>query len=146
MPLRSASRLNPRRSQNKTVMSRTFGNSKASLSSRHNVLTTEGDGSIPYQLISSLGTGPLLIGSRQLGLTPGPLFHASASGLHPTLFAGYAGTLSETGRARAALQFPNLPVLSLDVILLLLPKMTLGGDLLLQRPSVLFQFLNLPVL
>jgi len=76
------------------------------------VLTTEGDGSVPYQTASSFGTGPLVIDTRRLGLSADGLFALSLSGLRPTLFDDFAGTMSATGRARATIHLPNLPALA----------------------------------
>jgi hypothetical protein len=76
------------------------------------VLTTEGDGSIPYQMASSFGTGPLVIDTRRLGLSPDGLFAISLGGLQPTLFEDFAGTMSAFGRATATIHLPNLPVLA----------------------------------
>lgn len=61
-----------------------------------------------YQLASSLGTGPIAIDSRRLGLSVDALLIASTQGTLPTVFSGYAGVLSARGRGNAALNLPPI--------------------------------------
>jgi len=65
------------------------------------------DTGLPYHMASSLGTGPIPIGSRSLGLSPGPLMQLSATGVLPTIFQNYAGLLNAQGVATARLAIPN---------------------------------------
>jgi hypothetical protein len=66
---------------------------------------------LSYQVGSSLGTGPILIGSRKLNLSPDPLLVVSTSGYWPGIFSGYRGVMNSQGRAQAAIHIPNLPAL-----------------------------------
>ena len=75
-------------------------------------LDAPADGGLPYQLGSSFGTGPIPIGQRRLGLSPDSLLVVSVRGLWPTVFASYAGVLSNTGTAGAAINLPNLTALT----------------------------------
>jgi hypothetical protein len=74
-------------------------------------LTTEGNGNIPYQTASSLGTGPIEIDTRRIGLSVDPVFMSSVSGVHTTVFSGFAGKMRATGRATATIQLPKAPSL-----------------------------------
>ncbi|MBN2490547.1 MAG: hypothetical protein JXQ29_06840 [Planctomycetes bacterium] len=65
------------------------------------------DGGKAYQLGTSLGTGPILIGTRQLDLSLDGLLMISVYGALPSVFKDYAGTLSLAGRATAKLVIPN---------------------------------------
>ncbi len=67
---------------------------------------------LPYQLGSSLGTGPIPIGARPLGLSPDPLLALSVSGTLPGTFVGYTGTLDAQGLGQASLRIPNVPALA----------------------------------
>jgi len=60
-----------------------------------------------YRLASSLGTGPIQIANRQIGLSPDWLFLVSAGGVLPSIFASYAGTMDQQGTARATINIPN---------------------------------------
>jgi len=64
-----------------------------------------------YQTASSLGTGPIPIGSRVLHLTPDDLMVITVNGYLPSIFANYAGQLDSGGKARASIKIPNAPVL-----------------------------------
>jgi len=66
---------------------------------------------LPYQLGTSLGTGPISIDTRQLGLHPDMLLWMSLSGLFSGIFQNYAGTISAQGWAKAAINIPNDPKL-----------------------------------
>jgi hypothetical protein len=75
------------------------------------VLTAGDDGGLPYQAGSSLGTGPIPIGNRRLGLSPDGLFVLSTSGACPWIFQGYHGYLDPRGQAHATIHIPNSPLL-----------------------------------
>ncbi len=74
-------------------------------------LSAPNDAGLPYQVATSLGTGPTPIGQRSLGLTLDSLFAASVSGNLPTVFVNYAGTIGASGNASAALNIPPFAVL-----------------------------------
>jgi len=74
-------------------------------------LTASTDHGLPYQLGSSLGTGPIPIDQRSLGLSPDGLLWASISGLWPWIFSGYQGVIDSKGRASAAVDIPIAPAL-----------------------------------
>ena len=65
------------------------------------------DGGRAYQVGSSLGTGPIPLGSRNLGLSPDTLLVLSVSGVLPPVFSSYAGFISSQGVAQAAIHIPN---------------------------------------
>jgi hypothetical protein len=69
------------------------------------------DSGLPYQMGSSFGNGPIPIDTRTLELSPDDLLVLSTSGLAPSVFEAYAGTLDAQGQATAKLNIPNLPVL-----------------------------------
>lgn len=64
-----------------------------------------------YQVASSLGTGPIPIGSRMLHLSPDDLMVITVNGYLPSIFANYAGKLDSGGKARAQIKIPNATVL-----------------------------------
>jgi len=66
---------------------------------------------LPYQLATSLGTGPLSIDTRTLDLSPDALLGVSVGGLWPSVFSGYRGIIDSKGQARAAIHIPNIPAL-----------------------------------
>jgi parallel beta helix pectate lyase-like protein len=70
------------------------------------------DVSLPYQLGSSLGNGPIPVDTRFLYLSPDPLLVASVNGYLPTIFVNYSGFLDTSGQATAALAIPNVPALT----------------------------------
>ena len=72
-------------------------------------LTSTNDGGLPYQVGSSLGTGPILIDTRKLGLSLDDLLAVSVQGLLPQVFAGYAGSLDKSGKGQAKIHIPNIP-------------------------------------
>ena len=59
------------------------------------------DGGKAYQVGTSLGNGPIPIGTRSLGLSPDSLLVVSVSGVLPGLFLHYAGMLDTSGQAVA---------------------------------------------
>ncbi|MBN2491585.1 MAG: hypothetical protein JXQ29_12115 [Planctomycetes bacterium] len=69
------------------------------------------DAGLPYQLGSSLGLGPIVLGSRQIDLSLDDLLVLSVGNLLPAVFVNYSGVLDASGKAQAAIQIPNLPVL-----------------------------------
>ncbi|MBN2492479.1 MAG: SBBP repeat-containing protein, partial [Planctomycetes bacterium] len=74
-------------------------------------LHASGDAGLPYQIGSSLGSGPIPIDTRRIELSPDPLLVFSTSGTAPTIFQTYAGVLDASGRAQAAIHIPNIPAL-----------------------------------
>ncbi len=74
-------------------------------------LTAPADSMLPFQLGTSLGTGPIPIDQRKLGLSPDGLLVASVSGSLPTVFSGYSGFLDAAGKGTAKLILPGLSVL-----------------------------------
>jgi len=74
-------------------------------------LTAPIDASRPYQIGSSLGTGPIRIGNRILDLSPDDLLAVSTGGFWPWVFSGYRGTIDSQGRAKAVINIPNLAAL-----------------------------------
>ena len=67
------------------------------------------DASLTYQVASSFGTGPIQIDTRQIDLSPDSLLWMSLSGLFPSIFQNYSGTISSQGTASAAISIPNSP-------------------------------------
>ena len=74
-------------------------------------LLAPGDQSLPFQVGSSLGTGPIVLGSRALGLSLDGLLAVSVDNAWPSMFQDYRGVIDGNARARAALHIPNLPAL-----------------------------------
>jgi len=74
-------------------------------------LSAPSDGGLSYQIGSSLGTGPILIDSRKLGLSPDAILMASVNGWLPTVFKDYAGVLDAAGKGKGTLNIPNIPIL-----------------------------------
>ncbi|MBN2490839.1 MAG: hypothetical protein JXQ29_08325 [Planctomycetes bacterium] len=74
-------------------------------------LTASSDPGFPYQLASSLGSGPIPFGSRQIGLSPDDLLVLSTTSKLPSVFENYSGRLDAQGVATAKLHIPNFPVL-----------------------------------
>jgi len=64
-----------------------------------------------YRLGTSLGTGPLPIGARQIDLSLDPVLLASIGGTLPSVFKDYAGMLGKAGKATGKLILPKDPVL-----------------------------------
>jgi hypothetical protein len=69
-------------------------------------LVATADGGLAYQVGSSLGTGPINLGGRALGLSPDDLLRLSVQGALHTVFVGYSGRLDATGRATASIHIP----------------------------------------
>ena len=74
-------------------------------------LIAPGDGTLPYQVGSSLGAGAILINNRLLYLSPDIILVVSVHGLFPSIFSGYTGILDASGKGTAAIHTPNIPVL-----------------------------------
>jgi len=71
------------------------------------VLTAATDAGLPYQAGSSLGTGPIVVDIRQIGLSPDALLEVSVGNRWPWVFQGYRGVLNGRGQAPAAIKIPN---------------------------------------
>lgn len=71
-------------------------------------LIASGDVSRSYQIGTSFQRGPLLIGSRNVGLVPDALFVASVLGIMPQTFVNYRGVVQPDGRASALLRVAPL--------------------------------------
>ena len=74
-------------------------------------LSAPSDGGLPYQIGSSLGTGPIPIDTRQLDLSPDAIFMVSVNGFLPTVFKDYAGLLDAAGKGKGTINIPNIPAL-----------------------------------
>jgi hypothetical protein len=62
-----------------------------------------------YQMGSSSGAGPILIGAgRKLGLSVDNLLMISVGGVFPAIFQNYCGYLDASGKATAWLAIPNI--------------------------------------
>ncbi len=72
-------------------------------------LQSPGDAGLVYQVGSSLGSGPIPIGSRSLALSPDDLLVVSTGGLLPSIFVDYSGTLDASGKAQAKINILNDP-------------------------------------
>jgi hypothetical protein len=75
------------------------------------LLSAPADSGLPYQLGTSLGTGPIPIDTRLLNLSPDNVLVASTSGLLTAIFQDYAGVLDKSGGAQAKLNLPKIPQL-----------------------------------
>ena len=69
------------------------------------------DGAHPYQVGSSLGTGPISIGNQSIGLSLDHMLVISLMGFCPGVFSNYCGVMNSKGQANAAIHIPNDPVL-----------------------------------
>jgi len=74
-------------------------------------LSSAGDAGLTYQIGSSLGTGPILIDSRKLGLSADAILVVSVGGYLPSVFKDYAGVLDAAGKGTGTINIPNIPVL-----------------------------------
>jgi hypothetical protein len=74
-------------------------------------LTASDSPALPYQLGTSLGTGPIAIDTRQLDLSPDDLLLVTVNGYWPWIFSGYRGVIDSKGQAQAAIHIPNIPAL-----------------------------------
>ena len=73
------------------------------------LLRAPADGGLPYQVGTSLGTGPIPIDTRQLGLSLDDLLLVTVRGLLPAVFQQYSGLLDATGRGTAKIAIPGNP-------------------------------------
>ena len=71
-------------------------------------LVAPSDAGLPYQVASSLGTGPTPIGTRSIGISVDNVFGASVSGLLTAIFKDYSGLLDGNGKAKAQLILPSI--------------------------------------
>jgi len=71
-------------------------------------LSAASSANLPYQIGSSLGTGPIPIGGRNLGLSPDDLLVVTVSGLWPGIFSGYAGIMDAKGATKATINIPSI--------------------------------------
>ena len=71
------------------------------------LLQSPADGGLPYQVGTSLGTGPIPLGTRSLGLSLDKLLEVSVGGWLPAIFQNYAGYLDAKGGATAAMAIPQ---------------------------------------
>ena len=74
-------------------------------------LSSPTDGLLPYHVGTSLGTGPILIDTRQIDLSPDGVLQASTGSTLPSVFEAYSGNLDAAGAGQAKLHLPNLPQL-----------------------------------
>ena len=72
---------------------------------------TSDSAGLPYQAGSSLGTGPITIDTRRLGLSPDGLLQVSVHDFWPQVFVDYRGTIGPDGEARAKIVIPPFPQL-----------------------------------
>ncbi len=70
-------------------------------------LMAPGDAKLPYQLGSSLGLGPILLGNRQIDLSPDDLLVLTVGNLVPAVFVNYSGILDMAGKAQGSILIPN---------------------------------------
>jgi hypothetical protein len=71
------------------------------------IVAAQFDAGLPYQLATSFGDGPILIGTRKLGLDFDPIMFASVMGFIPSIFQNYSGILDKRGQAKARLVIPD---------------------------------------
>ncbi|MBN1461528.1 MAG: hypothetical protein JXA57_18520 [Armatimonadetes bacterium] len=69
------------------------------------------DAGLPYQVGTSLGTGPILIGKHDIGLSLDQLLLVTVRGALPSIFQNYSGVLDTTGRGSARIVILNDPQL-----------------------------------
>jgi len=74
-------------------------------------LQSPGDKGRLYIMGSSLGTGPIPIGTRKLNLSPDDLLLVTVSNYLPSIFYNYQNTLDAKGEAQAQIRIPNTPAL-----------------------------------
>ena len=70
-------------------------------------LTANDSSGLPYQLGTSLGTGPIAVGMRRIDLSPDDLLLVSVVGYWPWVFSGYRGVIDANGEADAVIHIPN---------------------------------------
>ena len=69
------------------------------------------DGNLPYQVGTSLGTGPIPVDTRLLNLSPDAILFLSVGGAAPAVFQDYCGNLDSAGNGKAALKIPKASAL-----------------------------------
>jgi beta-propeller repeat-containing protein len=74
-------------------------------------LTATDSANLPYQVGSSLGTGPIPLGKRQIDLSADDLLLVSVSDIWPWIFVGYRGVIDSKGQAQAAIHIPDVKAL-----------------------------------
>jgi hypothetical protein len=62
---------------------------------------------LSYQVGTSFGSGPIILGTRRLDLSLDALLELSVTGLAPSIFVGYRGVIDATGRAQASIRVPK---------------------------------------
>jgi beta-propeller repeat-containing protein len=72
------------------------------------MLNATDDAGISYQIGSSLGTGPIPIDTRQIGLSPDNLLFVTVNNYSPAIFSCYRGVIGSNGQAQAAIHLPNV--------------------------------------
>ncbi|MBN2492492.1 MAG: hypothetical protein JXQ29_16710 [Planctomycetes bacterium] len=75
------------------------------------VLSSPGDAGLSYVLGSSLGTGPIPLGTRVLNLSPDDLLVATVFQYLPAIFVDYQKPLDAQGQGQAQIRIPANPVL-----------------------------------
>ncbi|MBN2490058.1 MAG: hypothetical protein JXQ29_04330, partial [Planctomycetes bacterium] len=70
-------------------------------------LYSASDAGRPYQAASSLGTGPIVLGTRKIELSPDDLLVVTVGGHLPAVFVDYAGLLDASGQARGQIKIPG---------------------------------------
>ncbi|MBN2490085.1 MAG: hypothetical protein JXQ29_04465 [Planctomycetes bacterium] len=70
-------------------------------------LFSSSDPGLPYQVGSSLGIGPIVLGTRQIDLSVDDLLVVTVGGWLPAVFTGYSGLLDTSGKGRATIHIPN---------------------------------------
>ena len=70
-------------------------------------LNAPDDAGRPYQMGSSLGTGPIAIDTRRLNLDPDSMLLVSVSNFFPWIFQGYSGIIDAKGKAAASIHIPG---------------------------------------
>lgn len=75
------------------------------------ILRAPGDGGLPYQVGTSLGAGPIPIGSRNLGLSLDDLLVVTVRGYLPAIFQRYTGYMPASGQGFAVIAIPSATAL-----------------------------------
>jgi hypothetical protein len=75
------------------------------------LLSAPSEAGQPYQVGTSLGAGPVQIGTHTLPLSIDELLKLSVGNLVPTMFVNYSGKLDTNGAGKATLNIPNIAAL-----------------------------------
>jgi len=87
------------------------GSGPTAIGTTHNLyLRSFGDALRVYHMASSLGTGPIPLGNRNLGLSFDCLFSMTIYNFFPANFQNFTGVLDAQDRARAWIAVPKSPV------------------------------------